>query len=286
MTDLIATDKRVVIEAVSPEIEGGRFPAKTPLGDAVVVEAVIFADGHDILSSVLRYQKKSSRIWAETPMEPVGNDRWRASFTPDELGLWHFEIEAWVDHFATWIDALGKKIAAGIDVSVELEIGTDLYNQASARARGADAGRLSGIASQIVGESSVEERIEIAEESVELARSYPDRSRSVRSSIRWPVVVDPELATFSSWYELFPRSWSKKQGEHGTFSDVEDRLDYVGDMGFDVLYLPPIHPIGETHRKGRNNTIEARNGDPGVPWAIGSADGGHADINPLLGTIE
>jgi len=288
MADLRATVKRVVIESVSPEVDGGRFPAKTPLGDAVLVEADVFADGHDAVRSVLRYQRAASGTWSETPMELLGNDRWRGSFTPDELGLWQFEIVGWVDHFATWLDGLEKKVDAGVDVSVELQIGARLYSEAAERARGADSNRLSEIAAELVGSTPAKDRITLAtsEESVLLGGSYPDRSRATRSHAKWPVVVDREEATFSSWYELFPRSWSKKDGEHGTFSDVEDRLDYVAGMGFDVLYLPPIHPIGETHRKGPNNTLDVGDDDPGVPWAIGSAGGGHTAINPDLGSIE
>ena len=288
MADLRATDKRVVIESVSPDVDDGRFPAKTPVGDPVVVEADVFADGHDAVRSVLRYQRAASGRWSETPMEFLGNDRWRARFTPDELGLWQFEIVGWVDHFTTWLDGLEKKLAAGVDVSVELDIGGHLYSRAADRARGEDAKRLSDLAAQIADLALLEDRVALATDAdaVALAKTYPDRSRATRSDTRWPVVVDRVEATFSSWYELFPRSWSKKDGEHGTFSDVEDRLDYVAGMGFDVLYLPPIHPIGETHRKGSNNTLQPGHDDPGVPWAIGSAEGGHTAINVDLGGIE
>jgi starch synthase (maltosyl-transferring) len=221
-------------------------------------------------------------------MEPLGNDRWRATFRPDELGLWQFEIVGWVDHFATWLEGLEKKLDVGVDDTDEVDIGARLYSDSAERARGADAKRLSEIAARLTDTVSIEDRVALAtsEEAVALAKDYPDRSRATRSHTRWPVVADREKATFSSWYELFPRSWSKKEDEHGTFSDVEDRLDYVAGMGFDVLYLPPIHPIGETHRKGANNTLDPGPSDPGVPWAIGSAEGGHTAINPDLGTIE
>jgi len=288
MADFRVTDKRVVIESVSPEVDGGRFPAKTPVGDRVVVEASVFADGHDAVGTVLRFQRAASGRWSETAMESLGNDRWRGSFRPDELGLWLFEIEGWVDHFTTWLDGLHKKVEAGVEVSVELEIGARLYSEAADRARGGDSTRLSEIAADLASWSSSRARIALAtsEEAVRLGESYPDRSRATRSTTRWPVVADREKATFSSWYELFPRSWSKKEGEHGTFSSVEDRLDYVAGMGFDVLYLPPVHPIGATHRKGANNSLEPEKDDPGVPWAIGSPEGGHTSINPDLGTIE
>jgi starch synthase (maltosyl-transferring) len=284
-----ATDKRVVIESVSPQVDGGRFPAKSTLADPVVVEADVFADGHDVIRSVLRHQRVSTRGWAEIPMEPIGNDRWRASFTPDELGQWQFEIAGWVDHFETWLYGIEKKAEAGVEISVELQMGAALFDAASGRARGDDAKALTSIARTLEDESvAAGQRLAVgmSEEATALIRAYPDRSRETRSSHRWPVVVDRERAAFSTWYELFPRSWSKREGEHGTFADVEQRLDYIADMGFDVLYLPPIHPIGTTHRKGANNALVADEDDPGVPWAIGSSDGGHTAISPDLGTIE
>jgi starch synthase (maltosyl-transferring) len=284
-----ATDKRIVIEAVAPQVDGGRFPAKTVVGDPVTVEANVFADGHDVVHSMLRYRFASTRGWAEAPMEFLGNDRWRASFTPDELGLWQFEIAGWVDHFETWLAGIDKKAEAGVDIAVDLETGSALFAAAAERAKGSDAAALSALAEALADPTmGLEERLSIgtSEEAIALARAYPDRSRETRSSVRWPLVADREKATFSTWYELFPRSWSKKEGEHGAFSDVESRLDYVAEMGFDVLYLPPIHPIGTTHRKGANNTLQPEEDDPGVPWAIGSVEGGHTEIHPKLGTIE
>lgn len=284
-----ATDKRVVIESVSPQVEGGRFPSKTTIGDPVTVEADVFSDGHDVVRSVLRYQPTSARRWSETAMQPLGNDRWRASFVPDELGLWQFEIGGWVDQLETWLSGVAKKAAAGVDITVDLLIGSSLYAGAAERAHGEDAPKLASIGETLEDTTvSVEERLAVAtsDDAVAIAQKYPDRSRETRSQNRWPLVADREKAVFSTWYELFPRSWSKKAGEHGTFADVEARLDYVAGMGFDVLYLPPIHPIGTTHRKGPNNTLAASKDDPGVPWAIGSEDGGHAHINPDLGTID
>jgi starch synthase (maltosyl-transferring) len=289
MAKPFATDKRVVIESVSPQVDGGSFPAKSTIEDPVRVEADVFADGHDQVRCLLRFRSASSRTWTETPMAPLGNDRWAASFTPDELGLWQFEIAGWVDHFESWLSGIGKKAEVGMDLAVDFEIGSRLYQQAGERARGKDAKRLIDLSASLGDDTlAPDERFELgtADEAVALARRYPDRTRETRSSTRWPVVVDREKAVFSTWYELFPRSWSKREGEHGTFADVEDRLDYVADMGFDVLYLPPIHPIGTTHRKGANNALVSEEDDPGVPWAIGSPHGGHTDINPDLGTIE
>ena len=284
-----AADGRVVIESVSPQVDGGRFPTKTTLGDSVDVTADVFADGHDMVACILRYRPASARAWSETPMELLGNDRWRGSFTPTELGPWQFEVMGWIDQFATWLDGLQKKLAAGLDVDVELAIGARLLMEAAGRVKGKDAERLASIAEAISEETSPQdERVALcaSDHTVTLVRDHPDRSRASKSEIRWPVVVDRERAVFSTWYELFPRSWAKKAGEHGTFADVEERLDYVAGMGFDVLYVPPIHPIGITYRKGPDNRLGGGAGDPGVPWAIGSKEGGHTAINPLLGTIE
>jgi len=289
MAKLRDPHRRVVIESVFPEVDGGRFPAKSPLGDPVEVTADVFADGHEAVACVLRHRKTSTRGWSEEPMESLGNDRWTATFTPDELGVWEFEIEGWVDHFATWAAGIEKKSEAGLDVAVELAAGQYLAEQAASRAKGKASKELTTLAARL-GDSSVtqEERVTLAtaEETIAMVRSFPDRSRATRSETRWPLVVDREKAVFSTWYELFPRSWSKKDGEHGTFADVEARLDYVAGMGFDVLYLPPIHPIGTTKRKGPNNTLVAGKDDPGVPWAIGSELGGHTVVDPQLGTVE
>jgi len=232
-----ATDKRVVIESVSPQVDGGKFPAKSTIGDVLEVEADVFADGHDTVRCVLRYQAPGERGWVETPMRSLGNDRWLARFTPDRLGVWQFEIGGWVDQFETWLSGIVKKDQAGVDVSVELQSGAELYLGAARRAKGEEARSLTSIANT-VGDASLPagERFDLAteDESVALARAHPDRSRETRSGQRWPVVIDREKAAFSTWYELFPRSWSGGEGEHGTFSDVEGQLGYVADMGIDV----------------------------------------------------
>jgi len=289
MSKLRATAERVVIESVTPSVDGGRFPSKAAIGDPVTVEADVFADGHDSIACVLRYRKASARAWSETPMRSLGNDRWRAEFTPFELGVWHFEIVGWVDRFDTWVAGLAKKVEAGVDVSVDLVIGAGLIEEASTRADARAAKTLASLAKEVGDETApIADRVEtaMAAETVEMVRRFRDRSRATTSEIRWPVVVDREIATYSTWYELFPRSWAQEPGEPGTFADVEARLGYVASMGFDVLYLPPIHPIGTTFRKGPNNTPSAHPDDPGVPWAIGSNEGGHTAIEPALGTIE
>ncbi len=287
MAKVPATDKRVVIERVSPQVDGGRFPAKSTLGDPITVKADVFADGHDQVRVVLRHRRADRRRWTETVMEPQGNDRWAARLTPDQLGWWDFEVTGWVDRFETWLDGIRKKVDAGVEITVELTAAAGLFSAASSRARGPAADRLSDLAKQVSREDlTPEERFEIATsvDGVDLARAHPDRSRAT-TSLRYSLMVDREAATFSTWYELFPRSWGDG-GEHGTFADLEKHLGYVADMGFDVLYLPPIHPIGHTYRKGANNTLVAGKEDVGVPWAIGSELGGHTALNPDLGTME
>jgi starch synthase (maltosyl-transferring) len=283
-----ATDKRVAIESVSPSVDGGDFPAKSPLGDEVVVEADVFADGHDSIAVVMRHRRSGRRSWTETPMTHLGNDRWRGFFLPEELGTWEFEITGWVDHFETWRRGLSKKVEADVELDTDLTIGSMLVEEAASRAKNRTAEILRHLARDMVDEdASVAERarIGLSEEVAELMASNPDRSRATDSD-RYRVVVDREKAVFSTWYELFPRSWSQSPGEHGTFADVEANLGYVAGMGFDVLYLPPIHPVGKTHRKGPNNTLGSAPDDPGSPWAIGSEEGGHTAIKKELGTIE
>jgi starch synthase (maltosyl-transferring) len=284
-----ATNERVVIEDVFPQVDGGRFPSKSTIGDALTVTAKVFADGHDVVRSVLRYRHSQGRAWSEAPMTFLGNDTWKASFTPDTLGLWLFDVTGWVDRLETWLVGVEKKAGADLDIAVDLLVGADLFGAAASRATGAASKTLGEVAETLADESvSDGDRLDLAmsETSIELARRYPDRSTATTAGGRWPVVVDREKAVFSTWYELFPRSWSGEAGAHGTFADVERHLGYVADMGFDVLYLPPIHPIGTTHRKGANNSVTPGDDDPGVPWAIGSPEGGHTAVDPALGTIE
>ena len=288
MSQIPATTRRVVIESVSPQVDDGRFPAKSPLGDPVVVKAKVFADGHDAVVAVLRSRMESSRKWDETRMDFLGNDGWRASFTPDSLGIWEFEILGWVDHFLSWRRGLEKKAEAGVEVATDLLIGAELVSDAAERAKGKDSKSLGVLADDLRNESfTVDERVAagLSEELDVLMKAYPDRSRATTTALS-KVAVDRERAVFSTWYELFPRSWASQPGEHGTFADVEDNLDYVAGMGFDVLYLPPIHPIGQEFRKGPNNTLEPGPDDPGVPWAIGSEEGGHKSIHSELGTLD
>ncbi len=281
--------QRVAIEGVRPEIDGGRFPIKRTIGEEVVVETDAFADGHDVITVLLQYRHEATAQWTEIPMTFLNNDRWRGSFATSQLGRYRYTVTGWIDHFATWRRNLIKKMEAGQSVSMELLMGADLVRRAIAVARGDDAARLKLWASDLSAVSAPEsERAKLAlgDPLRLLMDRYPDRSSATTYTRELEVIVDRVKARFSTWYELFPRSCSSVPGRHGTFKDCEGRLDYVASMGFDVLYLPPIHPIGTTHRKGRNNATTAAPDDPGSPWAIGSHDGGHKAVHPELGTLE
>jgi starch synthase (maltosyl-transferring) len=241
----------IQIQDVEPQVDCGRYPVKVTRGDPVEIAAAIFKDGHDILRAVVRYRPARSRKWLERPLEPIGNDRWQGSFEPSELGRWHYVIEAWVDRYATMLDELDRKLAAGqVDLAGETAEAEVLFG----------AGELDEwrVAARGLG--------------------VKDRHRKV-SSATLEADVERELARFGAWYELFPRSW-------GGFKGVEKALPRLAELGFDVLYLPPIHPIGTTNRKGKNNALVAKADDPGSPWAIGGPEGGHDAIHPDLGTSK
>jgi len=280
--------KRVVIEGVSPEIDAGRFAAKRTVGDQVSVEADIFTDGHDSISAALLAHREGSDEWTEIPMRPLANDRWTASFRVSELGRYGFKVQGWVDHFETWRKDLLKRIKAESDAAVDYLIGADLIAEAVDRANGADAEWLRHRVTVLRTEKAIKELRNHATDPTlqELVRRYPDKRFVTECDRELKVIVDPVRARFSAWYEFFPRSASPEAGQHGTFADCEKRLPYVAEMGFDVVYLPPIHPIGIHFRKGRNNSPEAQPGDVGSPWAIGSAEGGHKSIHSQLGTGE
>jgi starch synthase (maltosyl-transferring) len=278
--------KRVIIVGVTPEIDVGRFPIKRIIGEETVVEADILADGHDSLACALLYRKEGDGKWTEVPMEPLGNDRWRGSFSVHELGIYHYTVKGWVDHFKTWSRDLGKRVQAGQDVTIDLMIGAELVERAGKRATQLDAEWLSTFAKALRAGGTEGSRHALSPELARLMSLYAERLFVTTYDKELKVVVDRERAQFGAWYELFPRSCSAVPGRHGTFKDVEARLSYVASMGFDVLYLPPIHPIGSSFRKGRNNTTAVGPDDPGSPWAIGSAQGGHKAIHPELGTLD
>lgn len=281
---------RVVITAVSPEIEGGRFPIKRTVGETVVVEANIFTDGHDALSATLLYRHEEETEWRRAVLPPLGNDRWRGQFIVTVMGRYHYTLQAQINHFASWQRAFAKRVEAGQDVAVDLLIGADLIEEASERATGDDAKKLHEWAKvlRLARDSSLSARTQLAlaEDLGPLVEKYPDQRFAATYDKELIVVVDREKARFSAWYELFPRSCAARPGQHGSFADCEACLAYVASLGFDVLYLPPIHPIGRTYRKGKNNTLNAGPDDPGSPWAIGAAEGGHKALHPQLGTLE
>lgn len=278
--------KRVIVEGVEPEIDGGRFPIKRINGEETVVEANILADGHDALACALLYRKEGEADWIEVGMEALGNDRWRGAFTVQELGIYQYTVQGWVDHYKTWSRDLAKRVQAGQDVTVDLLIGAELVEKAARQASGMDENWLSIFAKALRGGGEEGARQALSPELSRLMALYGERLFVTTYDKILHVVVDRERARFGAWYELFPRSCSAVAGQHGTFKDVEALLPYVAGMGFDVLYLPPIHPIGSSFRKGRNNATAAGPGDPGSPWAIGSAEGGHKSIHPELGTLE
>jgi starch synthase (maltosyl-transferring) len=269
-------------------VDGGRFPAKRAVGDAVQVEADVFTDGHDSIAAALLVHREGSDAWSAIPMKPLTNDRWTATFRVKEIGRYGFKVQGWVDHFETWHRDLLKRIKAESDAPVDYRIGADLVDAAAHRATGEDAEWLAKRANELrVNEPPAELRGPATDPLLhELALRYPDKRFATESDREVFLVVDPPHAKFSAWYEFFPRSTAPEPGRHGTFADCEARLPYVAGMGFQVVYMPPIHPIGRLFRKGPNNNPESQPGDEGSPWAIGSVEGGHKSILPALGTVE
>ncbi len=279
---------RVIIEAIHPAIDGGTFPIKRTVGEEVEVEADIFAEGHDALKAVVKYRPVGSTDWAESPMtaQPY-NDHWTGKFVVESRGELEYTIEGWVDRFASWHYELTKKAEAGLDVASELLEGAGLVAEGSRRARGADSDWLKTRAEFLKGGDQAP-RIKAAldPELFAMMARYPDRSRGYTYEPTLPIISERERARFGAWYEMFPRSTSPVPGKHGTFKTTEARLPYVASMGFDVVYLPPIHPIGRAFRKGPNNSLTPGPDDPGSPWAIGGPEGGHKSVHPDLGTLE
>ena len=271
--------RRVVVEAVTPDVPG--FPVKRILGEAILVEADVFADGHDQVSAALQYRHERDNNWQQIPMAPLGNDRWAGNFVLHTIGRNYYRVLGWVDDFRTWLSDLRKKLAADQDVHVELLSGALMVEEAAARAAGEDKESLQHFAGVIRRQADAAFDPAL----LRLVQSYPDLSfASYSASIElW---LDDRKAGFSAWYELFPRSWGKTPGRHGSLRELAEHLPYVAGMGFDVLYLPPIHPIGRSYRKGRNNAVSAQPEDPGSPWAIGNESGGHKSISPELGTMD
>ena len=293
--------RRVVIEEVQPQVDCGRYPVKRILGDVVTVTAAIFGDGHDRIAGQLLYRHSSEDAWHSVTFSPLTNDLWSASFTVDRPGTWFYTLETWVDHFATWSADLRKRLAAQQaaaeldssespeDILLAFLSGALLLQQAAQRAKGVDSKLLSDAAAGLnrLAEDNVSDwEFPLSDEVLAVVARHPDLTLGTNYPKELSLWVDRERARFSAWYELFPRSTSPDPGRHGTFADVKALLPSIAAMGFDVLYLPPIHPIGTAFRKGRNNSVSPTEDDPGSPWAIGSKDGGHKSINPELGTLR
>ena len=305
---------RVVIEAVTPQLDSGRFPVRRIAGDRVQVAAAAYADGHDEVAARLLYRAAAEQQWRTASLRALGNDLWSGSFIVDRLGEWAFTVEAWIDRFASWAADLRKRLAGrqpgavvavtDADLALALRTGAMLIRQGAKRALGADARQLTEAAERLemlAQDAGAVAEFPVSDAILRLMNAYPDLTHATRYQPELPLWVDRERARFSAWYELFPRSASPHPGRHGTFADVERQLPEIAAMGFDILYLPPIHPIGRSYRKGPNNTTAPPPDAPGSPWAIGDANapdirpdggqcrqgcGGHKSIHPELGTFE
>ncbi len=283
---------RAVIDAVLPIVDGGRFAIKRVAGESVRITAHCFADGHDALRVMLAWWHEGEDSRHEVPMKLRYNDEWHAEFTPPEPGRYLYTVAAWVDGFDSWRHELVRRVDPA-DIRLAARVGARAIAMAADRATGEDREVLQHWSSRLereglgdAMEAAALKALALDDELAALTARYPDRRMETRFASELPLIADRERARFSTWYELFPRSTSTQSGVHGTFRDVEARLPSIAAMGFDVLYFPPIHPIGREQRKGKNNALTATPDDVGSPWAIGAAEGGHKDILPALGTLE
>ncbi len=279
--------KRIIIEHVTPEVNCGRFAIKRVIGDAITVQADVFGDGHDVVQAALVYRNEKESEWHKSIMQPLPNDRWQGSFRVQNIGHYFYTIQGWIDHFGTWKKGFAKKYKAGQDVRVELMIAAELVEKTIERASDSDTRIIKNYASVLRDENPEKAaKAGLADQLEQLMATYPESELVYTYNHELRVVVDSHKALYSTWYEFFPRSFSEQPGAHGTFKECERLIPRIAEMGFDVIYLPPIHPIGETNRKGRNNSPHAEPGEPGSPWAIGSKTGGHKAVHPQLGTID
>ena len=284
----VQTPSALLIEAIWPQIDGGRYPVKRVVGDTFEVSADIFREGHDKLAAVLLYKVRGENAWHEVEMQFVDNDRWAGSFTPDQNASYLYSIEAFPDYFGSWKDEVEKKFAAGLDVATEILEGRAIIDQAAKNSSEPDNRILVDGLARSAEATSQEEALQVllAPALVEAITRNRSRTGGVRYEPALSLTVDRPAARFASWYSMFPRSAGTVPDQSGTFKDVEAQLPRIRAMGFDVLYFTPIHPIGKTNRKAKNNQLNAGPDDPGVPYAIGSEAGGHDAIDPALGTIE
>ena len=278
----------IVIEHVAPELDGGRYPVKRIVGEKLEVSADIFKEGHDTIAAILRYKITGEKTWQETPMHHVDNDRWAGSFTLSANTRYLYTVSAYIQSFETWRVELKKKHGVVLDLASELLEGEAQLLAAMDQAKGSDLATLKEWATKWKAAPNQDARIVVALDAdlAILVDRYEQRAAWSTYPQELAVIVDRERARNGAWYEIFPRSEGTMEGQGGTFTDCEVRLPAIRDMGFDVLYLTPIHPIGETNRKGRNNSLTAQPGEPGSPWAIGSRHGGHDAVEPAIGTLE
>lgn len=278
---------RVIIENITPEIDGGQYAVKKVTGEVVVVEADVFPDGHDVIRAEILYKNRLSDQWSITDMHPLVNDRWAGHFTVDTQGFYDFKIRAWVDHALNWQHGIERKIADKQKVTSELLEGITYLEKILLHCNESEKQYLQYLIDIFDKEEEYNTAIEEAqsENLHKIFHQYPERFLSNESQ-SFPIYVDRLKARFSTWYEFFPRSASETPGVHGSFKDCHRLLPRIAQMGFDVLYFPPVHPIGEVNRKGKNNATHAEEGDVGSPWGIGSKDGGHKHLHPQLGSLE
>jgi starch synthase (maltosyl-transferring) len=287
MPDPARLKRTVVIEAVAPAVDGGRHPVKREVGDWLEVSADIFKEGHEVLRAFLRHRRAADGGWREAPMRLVDNDRWAGGFRLEDNTRYRFTIEALPDPFRSWLEDLRKRTEAGQDVQSELLEGAALVRAAAGRAPGAEAEALAAYAARVAAPGAQAAAVAAAREPglLALMDAHLDRSEATWADREYEVIVDRVRARFAAWYEFFPRSGSDPD-RGATLKEAEAQLERAAAMGFDVVYLPPVHPIGRAHRKGRNNALTAQPGEPGSPWAIGGPEGGHDALHPDLGTLE
>ncbi len=277
----------IIIEGITPMVDCGRYPAKCIAGEPCVVEADIFRDGHQLLRAAVKWRRKDEEVFNEAPMAALDNDRWRGEFVPAENTRYVFTIEAWTDLYASWLADFAKKAGAGMDVSSDLLEGIALLEAIRRRANGDDLELITISLNGLRRNSDAESALAIVS-TPKLTEAAARRGERFGATLRQPLIeltVDRPKAAFGSWYEMFVRSQTPSPDRHGTFADAERRLTDIHDMGFDVVYLPPIHPVGQTNRKGPNNSLNRGRDSVGSPWAIGSAAGGHTAVEPALGTL-
>ncbi|MEE4285386.1 MAG: alpha-1,4-glucan--maltose-1-phosphate maltosyltransferase [Mariniphaga sp.] len=283
--------QRVFIENIQPQVNCGDFPVKRVIGDKIKVTADIYCDSHDVLSAEVLHKFQDDKEWKATEMEFEVNDKWATEFSLTSIGSYFYTVRAWVDHFRSWHRDILKKIVAQVDVEVDLQIGANLIQEVLDTGTGItdeDAAFLKKVKDDFNSDELIDKKISaILDKNLYTTMvKYPVKKHISEIKKHFEVTVDRRRANFSSWYEVFPRSLNPDGSNHGTFKDVINFLPYVSNMGFDVLYLPPVHPIGEIKRKGKNNSVTAKPGEPGSPWAIGGKAGGHKSVHPELGTID